>query len=72
MDRTNTNLHLNDVVEERNVNEEKQHFFLVSYQGKKRDFVIKSMKKIMKTLLPSNINTKVAFIRSTSLALAFK
>ena len=72
MDRTNTNLHLNDVVEERNVNEEKQHFFLGSYQGKKRDFVIKSMKKIMKTLLPSNINTKVAFIRSTSLALAFK
>ena len=54
LDMTNTKLNLNNVVEERNVNEEKQHLLLVPYQGKKGDFVIKSMKKRMKTLLPTN------------------
>ena len=45
LDMTNTNLNLNDVVEERNVNEEKQHLLLVPYQDKKGDFVIKPKKK---------------------------
>ena len=64
LDITNTNLKLNDVVEKRNVNEQKQHLLLVPYQGKKGDFVIKSMKKRMKTLLPTNIRTKIAFTGS--------
>ena len=37
---------------------------LVPYQDKKGDFVIKSMKKRMKTLLPANIRTKIAFAGS--------
>ena len=61
---TKTNVNLNDVVEERNVIEENQHFLLVPYQGKNEDFVIKSMKKRVKTLLPSNIRTKIAFTGS--------
>ena len=60
----NTNFKLNDVVEKRNVNEENQHLLLVPYQGIKGDFVIKSMKKRMKTLLPTNIRTKIAFTGS--------
>ena len=64
LDMANTNLKLNDVVEKRKVNEENQHLLLVPYQGKKGDFVIKSMKKRMKTLLPSNIRTKIAFTGS--------
>ena len=59
----NKNLNVN-VVEERNVNEEKQHLLFVPYQGKKGDFVIKSIKKRMKTLLPTNIRTKMAFTAS--------
>ena len=61
---TKTNVNLNDVVEERNVIEENQHFLLVPYQGKNEDFVIKSMKKRVKTLLPTNIRTKIAFTGS--------
>ena len=63
MDITNTNLNLNDVVEKRNVNEEKQ-LLLVPYQAKKRDFIIKSVKKRMKHLLPTNIRTKIGFTGS--------
>ena len=61
---TKTNVNLNDVVEERNVIEENQHFLLVPYQGKNEDFVIKSMKKRVKTLLPTNIRTKIALTGS--------
>ena len=61
---SNTNLNLNDVVEERNLNEEKQHLLLVRYQDKKEDFVIKSMKKRMETLLPTNIKTKIVLTGS--------
>ena len=64
LDMANTNLKLNDVVEKRNGNEENQHLLLVPYQGKKRDFGIKSMKKRMKTLLATNIRTKLAFTGS--------
>ena len=64
LDMTNTNLNLNDVVEERNISEENQLLLLVPYQGKKGDFVIKSMKKRMKTLLPTYIRTKIAFTGS--------
>ena len=52
------------MVEKRNVNEEKQHLLLVPYQGKKRDFIIKSVKKRMKNLLPTNIRTKIGFTGS--------
>ena len=44
--------------------EENQHLLLVLYQGKKGDFVVKSMKKRMKTLLPTNIRTKIVFTGS--------
>ena len=56
LDMTNTNLNLNDVVEEK-----KQHLLLVPQQGKKGDFVIKSMKKRMKALLQTNIRSKMSF-----------
>ena len=59
LDMTNMKLNLN-VVEERNVNEEKQHLLLVPYQGKKGDFVIKSMKKRMKTLLLTNLPSQLS------------
>ena len=62
-DMANTNLKLN-VLEKRNINEENQHLLLVPYQGKKGDFVIKFIKKRMKTLLPTNIRTKIAFTGS--------
>ena len=51
LDMTNTNLNLNDAIEERNIYQEKQ--------DKKRDFVIKFIKKRMKTLLPTSIRTKI-------------
>ena len=35
---------------------------LVPYQGKKGDYVINPMKKIMKCLLPTNIVTKMAYV----------
>ena len=56
-----TNMNVNDIVEERNTSEKKQHLLLVPYQNKKGHFVIKSMKKRMKALLPTNIKTKIAF-----------
>ena len=61
MDTTNMNVNLNDIVEERNTSEKKQHLLLVLYQNKKGHFVIKSMKKRMIALLPTNIKTKIAF-----------
>ena len=53
-----------------NVNEEWQvstvtnlkcHLIVLPYQGQKDDFIIKSMNKRLKTLLPDNIKTDVAF-----------
>ena len=52
------------MVEKRKVNEEKQHLLLVPYKGKEGDFVIKSMKKRVKTLLPSNIRINLVFTGS--------
>ena len=37
---------------------------LLPYQGKKEDYVIKSMKKIMNTLLPTGIATKNAYVEN--------
>ena len=37
---------------------------LLPYQGKKEDYVIKSMKKIMNTLLPTGIATKIADVEN--------
>ena len=42
--------------------EKKEHLLIVPYQGKKGDYVIKSMKKRMKCLLP-DIVTKIALSR---------
>ena len=39
----------------------KRHFLVLPYQGQKGDFIIKSMRKRLKTLLPDNIKTDVAF-----------
>ena len=64
LDITNTNVNLNDVLDERMVNEVKQHLLYVPYQGKKGDFVIKSRKKRMKTLLTTKIRRKLAFTGS--------
>ena len=42
--------------------EKKEHLLIVPCQGKKGDYVIKSMKKRMKCLLP-DIVTKIALSR---------
>ena len=34
---------------------------LLSYEGPKGDFVLKSMRKRLKTLLPNNFNTQIGF-----------
>ena len=36
--------------------------FIVPYQGKKGDYVVKSMKKRMKSLLPTGTVTKIAYV----------
>ena len=39
----------------------KRHLLVLPYQGQKGDFIIKSMRKRSKTLLPDNVKTDVAF-----------
>ena len=39
----------------------KRHLLVLPYQSQKGDFIIKSMKKRLKTLLPDNVKTDVAF-----------
>ena len=50
------------IADETNINRKKEHLLIVPYQGKKGDYVIKSMKKRMKCLLP-DIVTKIALSR---------
>ena len=57
----NDNVQTAAIPDERNTNRKKEHFLLVPYQGKKGDYVIKSMKKRMKCLLPTGTVTKVAY-----------
>ena len=42
----------------------KELLLLLPYQGKKEGYVIKSMKKIMNTLLPTGIPTKIAYVEN--------
>ena len=42
-------------------NEEKSHLLLLSYEGPKGDFVLKSMRKRLKALLPNNFNMQIGF-----------
>ena len=42
-------------------NEEKTHLLLLPYQGQKGNFVLKSMRTRIKTLLPNDFNTQIAF-----------
>ena len=39
----------------------KRHLLVLPYQGQNGDFIIKSMRKRLKTLLPDNVKTDVAF-----------
>ena len=39
----------------------KRHLLVLPYQGQKGDFIIKSMRKRLKTLLPDSVKTDVAF-----------
>ena len=39
----------------------KRYLLVLPYQGQKGNFIIKSMKKRLKTLLPDNVETDVAF-----------
>ena len=39
----------------------KRHLLVLLYQGQKGDFIIESMKKRLKTLLPDNFKTDVVF-----------
>ena len=52
------------IADEANANRKKEQLLLVPYQDKKRDYVIKSMKKRMKCLLPTNIVIKTAYAGS--------
>ena len=47
---------------DRTLMEKKEHLLLVPYQGKKGNYVIKSMKKRIQTLLPICIVTKTAYV----------
>ena len=50
------------MADEANTNRKKEHSLLVPYQGKKGEYVIKSMKKRMKCLLPTEIVTKITYV----------
>ena len=55
---------VNNVSEESKVSPEtdlKQHLLVLPYQGQKGDFIIKSARKRLKTLLPDNVKTDVTF-----------
>ena len=55
---------VNNVMEESQVspvNDMKCHFLVLPYQGHNGGFLIKSIKKSLKTLLPDNVKTDVAF-----------
>ena len=49
-----------DDFEQPATNEEKSHLLLLPYQGQKGDFMLKLMRRRLKTL-PNNFNTQVAF-----------
>ena len=55
---------VNNVTEESQISpvtDLKHHLLVLPYQGQKGDFIIKSMNKRLKTLLPDNVKTDVAF-----------
>ena len=55
---------VNNVSEESQVSpatDLKRHILVLPYQGQKGDFIIKSMKKRLKTLLPDNVKKDVGF-----------
>ena len=58
----NVNVPTAAIADETNTNRKKEHLLLVPCQGKKGDYVIKSMKKRMKCLLPTGIATKIAYL----------
>ena len=55
------NLPMDDSEQPSATNEEKSHLLLLPYQGQKCDFALKLMRKRLKTLLPNNFNTQIAF-----------
>ena len=52
---------MDDFEQPSTTNEQKSHLLLLLYQGQKGDFVLKSMRKRLKTSLPSNFNMQIAF-----------
>ena len=58
----NANVPIAAAADETNTNGKKKHLLLVPYQGKKGDYVIKSMRKRMKSLLPTGFVTKIAYV----------
>ena len=58
----NVNVPTAAIADETNTNRKKEHLLLVPCQGKKGDYVIKSMKKRMKCLLPTDIVTKIGYV----------
>ena len=54
------NLPMDDFEQPSATNGKKSHLLLLPYQGQKSDFVLKSMRKRLKTLLPNNFNTQIA------------
>ena len=61
-DQQNVNIPTAVIAEETNNNGKKQRLLLVPYKYKKGDCAIKSMKKIMKSLLPTGVLTKIAYV----------
>ena len=51
----------NEITTENVPEDDKKELLVVPYQGLKGDFVIKSMKKRLRNLLPSNVKTQIVF-----------
>ena len=58
----NVNVPTAAIVDKENTNRKKERLLLVPYQGKKRDYVIKSLKKRIKCLYSTHIVTKIAYV----------
>ena len=58
----NDNARTAAIAHEKTLIEKKEHLLVVPYKGKKGDYVIKTMRKRMKCLLPTGIVTKSAYV----------
>ena len=67
----NVNVPAAAIADETNITGRKEYLSLVRYQGNKENCFIKSMKKRMKSLFPTGIVTKIAYV-ITKLSTCFR